>query len=75
MDILKIAASRSVVLFSLKMAVVVGMVLVTINHGNCMWSGNFGTTCLIRSLLTMLVPYTVATVSSVFALTGRMDGK
>ncbi len=73
LDLLKIAFSKSVILFSLKMAAVVGTILVIINHGNCLLAGHFGAGCLIQSALTVLVPYTVATVSSVCALTGRMD--
>ena len=65
---LQLAFSWPVVRLALIMAVVVGSVLVTINHGACVLSGHFNFTCAWQSALTMLVPYTVSTVSSVLAL-------
>lgn len=52
---------------SLILSVIVGTVLVMINHGSCILSGHFGTTCAVQSGLTFLVPYCVSTVSSVLA--------
>ena len=50
------------------MALVVGAILVAINQGDRICEGTFSTTCLVKSFLTMLVPYSVSTVSSVLAM-------
>ncbi len=50
------------------MAVIVGTVLVLINHGMCIYSGKFGAICLLQTGLTFLVPYSVSTISSVMAM-------
>jgi len=50
------------------MSLIVGTVLVLINHGMCIYSGHFGFTCFWQSALTFLVPYAVSTISSVLAM-------
>ena len=62
------AFQRSVVRRALIMAAVVGMILVAINHGMCLFKGHFNSVCLLQSALTFLVPYMVSTVSSVLAM-------
>ena len=57
-----------VVVRALIMSAIVGIVLVTINHGDCICAGKFGMKCWIQSGLTFLVPYTVSTISSVLAI-------
>lgn len=49
-------------------AIVVGTVLVGINHGRCVLQGHFESTCAWQSLLTVCVPYIVSTLSSVQAI-------
>lgn len=61
------ASSRSVVRRSLIMAAIVGPILISINHVNCLVVGCFGWQCVSKSFLTLLVPYCVSTVSSVLA--------
>ena len=63
-----VAFERKVVTRALYMAVIVGTVLVTINHGMCIYNCKFSLTCLWQSALTYMVPYTVSTVSSVLAM-------
>ncbi|MEO2035768.1 MAG: nitrate/nitrite transporter NrtS [Planctomycetaceae bacterium] len=66
---LAIAFSWPVVRRALGYALVVGLVLATINHGDCLLMGHFGMDgCLIKSALTACVPYVVSTLSSVQAL-------
>ena len=52
-------------------ALIVGLVLTTINHGDCLVNGHFNADdCLFKSILTACVPYVVSTLSSVQALIG-----
>jgi hypothetical protein len=66
-SIFTVAFQWSVVRRSLMLAVIVGAILIAINHGTCILSGQFGTTCLWQSVLTLVVPYCVSTVSFVMA--------
>jgi hypothetical protein len=65
---LQMALARSVVLRGFKVSAVVGTLLVTINHLPAIWSGDLSRTRLLQIGLTYLVPYCVATWSSVSAL-------
>jgi len=67
----KLATSRDVVRRALWYALVVGAILITINHGDALASGNLGATRLMKMGLTMLFPYAVSTLSSVQALQAR----
>jgi hypothetical protein len=49
-------------------AVVVGSVLITINHGDSILRGDLDSTRLLKMGLTVLVPYIVSTLSSVQAM-------
>ena len=64
---LSIATKGKVVRRSLIVAAIVGSLLVVINHGGCILSGGFDTGCWVRSLLSVVVPYLVSTVSSVLS--------
>lgn len=68
---MELAFSVDVVQRALVMAVIVGTVLVLINHSSCVMKGMFGRLCLIQSILTYFVPYGVSTVSSVMALSRK----
>ena len=72
-DLVKHGGKPCVVKRATIMAVVVGTILVAINHGSCVCMGMFDMMCLTQSLLTYLVPYTVSTLSSVMAISSR-DG-
>lgn len=65
---LQIAISGPVVKRALKFAVVVGAILITINHGDALLAGNLDSTRLAKMVLTVFVPYAVSTASSVAAL-------
>jgi len=70
---LAVALSRSVVRRAIGYAVVVGAILITINHGDAILSGDIGFTRVIKMGLTMLVPYAVSTLSSVQATRDHAD--
>ena len=53
---------------ALKYAVVVGAILITINHGDAILRGDLPAARLFRMGLTVLVPYVVSTLSSVGAM-------
>ena len=65
---LEIAISSTVVRRALAYAVVVGAVLIWINHGDAILSGDFDRSRLVKALLTVCVPYAVSTLSSVQAI-------
>ena len=69
-DWLAIATQRRVVQRALKYAVVVGSMLIAINHGDAIIHGELTTDRLLRMGLTVIVPYVVSTLSSVEALRG-----
>lgn len=48
--------------------VVVGAILITINHGDAILRGDVDAARFARILLTLAVPYVVSTVSSVAAI-------
>ena len=66
-DYLKLATRWPVVKRSIFFAIVVGSILVAINHGRCVLAGKFNLNCLASSILTVIVPYCVSTISSVLA--------
>ncbi|MDX2120126.1 MAG: nitrate/nitrite transporter NrtS [Gemmatimonadota bacterium] len=66
-----IAVSRPVVLRALRYAVVVGALLIAINHGDAILRGDISRSRFLQMLLTTLVPYMVSTLSSVEASRDR----
>ena len=65
---LKLATQPAVVRRAFKTALVVGCILVAINHGDTLWVGDVGAGRLLQMVLTFLVPYAVSTTSSVGAM-------
>jgi hypothetical protein len=65
---LEIATCATVVRRALAYAVVVGAVLIWINHGDAILRGDFDRSRLVKAFLTVCVPYTVSTLSSVQAI-------
>ncbi|MCH7885527.1 MAG: nitrate/nitrite transporter NrtS, partial [Planctomycetes bacterium] len=65
---LDLAFQRSVVRRSLAFAIVVGAILILINHGEAILQGEVGMDLAIRMGLTVFVPYVVSTPSSVGAM-------
>ena len=70
---LRLALESSVVKRALKYAVVVGLILIAINHGEAILRGDVTGGRLFRMALTVVVPYVVSTLSSVGAL--RQESK
>ena len=62
---LKLALQRIVVLRALKIAGLVGMLLIAINHGDALLGGDVDQTRLIKMALTFLVPFCVSVYASV----------
>ncbi|MAE96137.1 MAG: hypothetical protein CL910_15900 [Deltaproteobacteria bacterium] len=71
---LQVASSGSVVRRALAYALVVGAVLIAINHGDALLRGEVDTTRALKMGLTVMVPYAVSTLSSVSALRGAGTG-
>ena len=62
---LKLAFSPKIVRRAIISAVIVGVVLVAINHGDAILRGDISLDRSLKIGLTVLVPYVVSTVSSV----------
>lgn len=69
-----IAGRRQVVIRGLKYGLIVGSILIVINHGNAIIEGTIDSTRAIQMILTMFVPYCVSTASSVGAILDHRDG-
>jgi len=65
---IRLALTPSVVKRGLLYAVVVGSILIAINHSDAILRGDVGTGRAWRMALTVLVPYIVSTLSSVGAM-------
>lgn len=63
----EIATERAVIIRSTKVMLVVGTILMLINYGDRLISNTLETEHLFKILLTYLVPFSVATYSSVAA--------
>ena len=74
-DWLRIAFQPSVLRRGLLYVVVVGSVLVGINHGDAILSGDVDVRRLLRIAFTVLVPYLVSTFSSVGAIRELRESK
>ncbi|KAF0677111.1 nitrate/nitrite transporter NrtS [Profundibacterium mesophilum] len=62
-----IALHRTVVRRAARVALVVGVVLATINHGDAILRGDIDLSRMLKIMLTFCVPYSVSTYSSVLA--------
>ena len=71
---LRLALQPSVVKRALKYAVVVGLILIGINHLDNILRGDITRGRLFKMALTFVVPYVVSTMSSVGALRQRDKG-
>jgi hypothetical protein len=72
---LHIASRKPIVMRGLKYGIVVGSILIIINHGNAIAAGTVDSTRVIQMILTLLVPYCVSTASSVSAIIDHRAGK
>ncbi len=64
----QIATSRDCTKRALGYAVIVGVILILINHVDALIGGDIDTVRVLKMGLTILVPYAVSTLSSVQAL-------
>jgi len=64
----RLALDAAVVRRALLMALVVGPILIFINHGDSILQGEIGPLRALKMAFTMAVPYLVSTFSSVGAL-------
>ena len=62
---LQLCLSKSVMKRALLSALVVGIILITINHGDAILRGQVDQDRFLKMLLTICVPYLVSTFSSV----------
>ena len=67
----QIAVRKSVVVRAARIAIVVGVVLGLLNHGDVIIAAELTGTHFIKICLTFLVPYSVSTYSSVLAIRER----
>lgn len=67
-DWLALALQPSIICRGLCYAVVVGTILISINHGDAILRGEVTSDRLLKMGLTVMVPYLVSTFSSVGAL-------
>jgi hypothetical protein len=70
----RLAMRPSVVRRALLYSVIVGAILITINHGDAIIAGTVERGRLVKMALTVLVPYCVSTLSSVGALRAAAKG-
>lgn len=70
---LAVATERAIVVRACKFAVVVGAILIGINHGDALLAGEADAVRWFKMGLTVLVPYAVSTLSSVGAVLEQRD--
>jgi len=70
---LQTALQPSIVRRALACAVVVGAILIAINHGRAILDGELSRERILQMTLTLVVPYLVSTYSSVSAV--RLGGR
>jgi hypothetical protein len=63
-----LARQPSVVRRAAKIALIVGVVLACINHGDALMSGTLTSGSIAKILITFCVPYCVSTYSSILAI-------
>jgi len=68
MNWIRLALSKPVRLRAIKVAALVGPVLIGINQGDIILQGGLNVICVLKMGLTFMVPYCVSTFSSVEAL-------
>lgn len=68
MNWLRLSFSGPVWRRAIKVAVLVGPILVVVNQGDVILQGGMNVVCIVKIGLTFMVPYLVSTFSSVAAL-------
>lgn len=74
-ETLRLARQPAVVRRALKYALVVGAILLGINHGDALLRGDVNQGRALRMALTVVVPYVVSTLSSVGTIRQMSQGK
>jgi len=74
-EFLRLAFSRAVVVRAARTAAIVSVLLIAINHGDAILRGDVGARRVFQMCLTLLVPYSVSTTSSVLALRSAQKGE
>ena len=68
MNIIRLAVpiffSKNVSLRAFKVAIIVGLILAFINHGNLIISGDISMECWVKMIVTCFVPYTVSSITA-----------
>lgn len=72
-ETLRLALKPSTIKRALKYAVVVGIILISINHGDAILHGEVARARLFKMAPTVMVPYVVSTLPSVGALRERSE--
>jgi hypothetical protein len=70
-----VACRRAVVQRALRVGLIVGTILMLINHGDAILAGDLNPKRLLKMLLTYLVPYSVSTYASVSAIRDFEQGR
>ena len=70
-SLISIAIRKNIVRRALFYGVVVGAILIAINHGDALLAGEVSMGRSLKMLLTVFVPYCVSTASSVGAIRGE----
>ena len=73
-DYLQIITRRDVVRRSARVALLVGTILVLINHGDGLIAGQATATDIVKIAMTYCVPYCVSTYASVLAISEERGG-
>lgn len=73
MTFLSLAIQRDVVVRALKTALLVGLILVAINHAHALIQGDLDLGRVARIVLTFMVPYCVSTYASVSTMKHMND--
>jgi len=64
---MQIAKQPAVIRTATRFALIVGPILILINHGDKIVAGDMQTLDWLKCMVTLLVPYTVSTLSSISA--------
>lgn len=62
---IELASDKDIVTRALKYAIVVGFILIMINHGDSILNGTVNAVNIVQMAVTVFVPYFVSTFSSV----------
>ncbi|MEQ8899745.1 MAG: nitrate/nitrite transporter NrtS [Roseovarius sp.] len=67
-SIWRVAFSKPVAKRAIRVAMIVGVILAVINHGDSLWQRDIDASSAMKIMLTFCVPYLVSSYSSVIAV-------